>query len=119
VETANCSSCSKLSSLWVLDTEDPGLCFRTWGETRRGETTRCKVRLSGECLAYVFLTGVREFVGSVEFRRDVFFLIDKGSIGVAIGIALDMVDFGVESVLLTAGKRGWRLLLLIPGVCGG
>lgn len=103
--------CSKSSLL--IDPDELAFAFLTWGEARRGETTRCKVRLRGELRACIFLTGVGDVTGMADVRSEVFFLMERGSMGVATEIDALLLALGVDSKL-PVGNNGCRLLLVIP-----
>lgn len=87
-----------------------GLCVR--GENLLGEDTLPEPRLSGELRAYVFRCGVGDPV-IIDVRREVFFLMDKGSTVVGAAGAGVGAFLGVVSVL-PVGKNGCRLLRGIP-----
>ena len=91
----NCRICSK-SSL-VIEPAGWARGFLTWGDTRRGETTRFAVRFKGEFRTCVLLAGVGDPAGMVEVLIEAFFLIMRGSMGVegttgALGIPLGVAS---------------------------
>lgn len=90
--------CSK-SSLPELPKVVGAFILLNPGETRLGETTLFKVLLRGELRTWLFREGVGDPIIAAEDRTEVFFLMDRGSMGVAVAELERWMGLGVASVL--------------------